>query len=57
MKRLDRFDMLTLICTASGTAGCWLIWPPLALLFVAAVAGILAAVVDRRTVVSTRRRK
>ena len=48
-KRPDRFDTLTLITTASGTAGCWLIWPPLAFLFVAAVAGILAAVVDRRT--------
>jgi hypothetical protein len=49
LRVLDLFDRLVLIGTASGAAGWWAVWPPLAFLFVSAVALVLAAVVDRRT--------
>lgn len=46
---LDLFDRLVLLCMAFGAVGFGLIYAPLALLFLAAVSGALAAVIDRRT--------
>jgi sulfite exporter TauE/SafE len=49
LRALDLFDRLVLLGALSGAVGCGLIYPPLALLFLAAVALTLAAVIDRRT--------
>ena len=57
MKRLDPFDALLLAGTATGAVTCWAIWPPLAGAFLTVVAFVLAAVIDRRTVVRPRSRR
>jgi hypothetical protein len=49
MSRLSVFDRLVLVGTVAGAMGCALVWLPLALLFLAVVAFVLAAAVDRRT--------
>ena len=49
LRALDLLDRLVLIGSACGAAGCALVYPPTGLLFIAAVALTLAAVVDRRT--------
>lgn len=57
MKRPDRFDALLLAGTATGAVSLWFVWPPLAGIFVTAVAFVLAAVIDRRTIVRPRSRR
>ena len=49
LRALDLFDRLVLIGAGTGAVGFALIFPPTGLLFIAAVALTLAAVVDRRT--------
>jgi hypothetical protein len=46
---LELLDRLVLLCAAFGAAGFGLIYAPLGLLFLAAVSGVLAAMIDRRT--------
>jgi len=48
--KLDKFDRLILSGTIAGAVGFGLVWLPLSLLFLAAEAFSLAAVIDRRTV-------
>ena len=48
--KLGRFDVLCLAASALGAWGWYLVWPPLAPLFLAAVLFVLAALVDRRTI-------
>ena len=49
LRALELFDRLVLLGAAFGAVGFGLIWFPLGLLFLAAVALTLAAVIDRRT--------
>ena len=49
LRALDLFDRLVLIGAGCGSIGFGLVYLPLGLLFLAALALTLAAVVDRRT--------
>jgi hypothetical protein len=46
---VSRFDVLCIAGAALGAGGFYLVWPPLAPLFLAAVAFVLAALVDQRS--------
>ena len=52
LPRPARFDVFLVAGAAFGTLGFYLVWPPLAPLFLAAVLFVLAALVDRRTEVA-----
>jgi hypothetical protein len=49
MTSLSPFDRFVLLGTIAGALGLALIWLPFALIFIAAVAFALAAVIDLRT--------
>jgi hypothetical protein len=49
LRGLDLFDRLVVLGALSGAVGFGMVYLPLSLLFIAAVALTLAAVIDRRT--------